>query len=90
MSWDRLLVFFLAVLTRLTSGKQAAEEIAARLREDAVSFDEEAIEAHGFSDWSTSNSTGRSVAIVYPKSTEEVSLIASICNANCVPIGKKT
>ncbi|KAH8887021.1 glycolate oxidase [Thozetella sp. PMI_491] len=65
---------------------QVAKEIAVLLGEDAVSFDEEAIEAHGFSDWSTSNSTGRSVAIVYPKNTEEVVQIAKICNKNRVPI----
>ena len=53
-----------------------------------MSFDEESIQAHGFSDWSTSNSAGRAVAVVYPRSTEEVSKIAKICNDLSVPIGE--
>lgn len=55
---------------------------------DAVSFDEDTIEHHGYSDWSTSNSLGRPVAVVYPKTTEEVSRIAKICNKHDVPMGE--
>ncbi|KAH8890452.1 glycolate oxidase [Thozetella sp. PMI_491] len=64
----------------------AAAEIQDTLGEDKVSYDSEDIERHGFSDWSTSNSTGRAVAIVYPRTTEDVSKIASICYSRSVPM----
>lgn len=51
-------------------------------------MDTEVIEAHGHSDWSTSNSTGRPVAIVYPRTTEDVSKIAQICTQYNTPMGK--
>ncbi|KAF2165438.1 hypothetical protein M409DRAFT_67262 [Zasmidium cellare ATCC 36951] len=54
--------------------------------EDCVSYDEEVIEHHGHSDWSSSNINERPVAVVYPRSTEEVSLIAQICSAHDVPM----
>ncbi|RDW78913.1 FAD-binding oxidoreductase [Aspergillus mulundensis] len=65
---------------------KAAQEISQLLGDDSVSFDEDDIEAHGHSDWSTSNSPGRAVAVVYPKSTEEVSRAAAICYKHNVPI----
>ncbi|GJC93105.1 glycolate oxidase [Colletotrichum higginsianum] len=65
---------------------QAAKEISSALGDDALSFDEDDIELHGHSDWSTSNSSGRPVAIVYPRTTEEVSQIARICNKHNVPM----
>ncbi|KAF4996212.1 hypothetical protein FDECE_12554 [Fusarium decemcellulare] len=64
----------------------AAEEIEATLGEDAVSYDEEDIETHGFSDWSSINSPGRAVAIVYPRTTQDVAKVASICYEHRVPI----
>ncbi|KAK6212134.1 glycolate oxidase [Colletotrichum tabaci] len=64
----------------------AASEISNALGDDALSFDEDEIELHGHSDWSTSNSSGRPVAIVYPRTTEEVSQIARICNKHNVPM----
>lgn len=56
------------------------------LGEDAVSFDEDVIEHHGHSEWSTSNSSERPVAVVYPKSTEDVVKIAQVCNEHSVPL----
>ncbi|KAF6812963.1 glycolate oxidase [Colletotrichum plurivorum] len=67
---------------------KAARDISEALGADAVSYDEDVIEAHGYSDWSTSNSSGRPVAVVYPRTTEDVSKIAKICNDHSVPIGK--
>ncbi|KAK4154519.1 hypothetical protein C8A00DRAFT_14360 [Chaetomidium leptoderma] len=64
----------------------AAEEIARVLGQDAVCYDTDVLEHHGHSDWSTSNSPGRAVAVVYPKSTEDVSAIARICNNRNVPM----
>ncbi|KXH40725.1 glycolate oxidase [Colletotrichum nymphaeae SA-01] len=65
---------------------KAAREISNALGEGVVSFDEDEIEVHGHSDWSTSNSSGRPVAIVYPKTTEDVSQIAKVCNKYNVPM----
>ncbi|KAK2042005.1 glycolate oxidase [Colletotrichum somersetense] len=65
---------------------RAADEISEALGKDAVSFDEDEIELHGHSDWATSNSSGRPVAIVYPRTTEDVSQIAKICNRHSVPM----
>jgi D-lactate dehydrogenase (cytochrome) len=64
----------------------AAEEIAGVLGEDAVSYDADVLEHHGHSSWSTSNTPERAVAVVYPKSTEDVSAIARICNRRLVPM----
>ncbi|KAF4475629.1 D-lactate dehydrogenase [Colletotrichum fructicola Nara gc5] len=65
---------------------QAAKEIETILGSGAVSFDEDVIEAHGHSDWSTSNSSGRPVAIVYPNNTQDVSEIAKVCYKHSVPM----
>lgn len=54
--------------------------------EDAVSFDEDVIEHHGRSDWSTANTSARPVAVVYPRTTEDVVAIAKICNERAVPM----
>ncbi|KAK3321761.1 hypothetical protein B0H66DRAFT_574273 [Apodospora peruviana] len=59
-------------------------------RPDAVSYDPDVLEHHGHSDWSTSNSANRAVAVVYPRTTAEVTTIARVCSAyNCpmVPFG---
>jgi D-lactate dehydrogenase (cytochrome) len=64
----------------------AAEEIARVLGKDAVCYDADVLEHHGHSSWSTSNSPERAVAVVYPKSTEDVSAIARICNRRRVPM----
>ncbi|KAI0128266.1 glycolate oxidase [Xylariales sp. AK1849] len=69
-----------------SSMTKAAGEMAEALGEDAISFDEDTIEQHGYSDWSTSNSSGRPAAIVYPKTTEDVSQIARICYKHNVPM----
>ncbi|KAF0323533.1 d-lactate dehydrogenase [Colletotrichum asianum] len=65
---------------------QASKEIEAILGSGVVSFDEDVIEAHGHSDWSTSNSSGRPVAIVYPNNTKDVSEIAKVCCKYRVPM----
>lgn len=65
---------------------KAANEIVSILGEDAVSFDEDVIEHHGRSDWSTSNTVVRPVAVVYPQTTEDVVAIARSCNKYNVPI----
>jgi D-lactate dehydrogenase (cytochrome) len=51
-----------------------------------VSFDEDVIEHHGHSDWSTANTPERPVAVVYPRTTEDVSAIARVCSEHDVPM----
>lgn len=65
---------------------KAVAEIQKALGTDAVSVDESDLEEHGHSEWSTSNTPVRPVAIVRPRSTEEVSAIARICTKFRVPM----
>ena len=51
-----------------------------------MNIDEDNIESHSYSEWSTSNSTVRPIAIVYPSSTEDVAAIARICTNYRVPM----
>ncbi|KAI1140660.1 FAD-linked oxidase-like protein [Hypoxylon sp. FL0543] len=54
--------------------------------EDIISTDPEDLLAHGYSEWSTTNPDGLPVAVVYPRSTEQVSIIARVCHKYRVPI----
>ncbi|KOS18206.1 D-lactate dehydrogenase [Escovopsis weberi] len=65
---------------------EAIEEIRRQLGEDAVSTDEEDLQTHGFSSWSTVNPDRLPVAVAYPRSTEEVSAIARVCHHYRVPL----
>ncbi|KAK3689197.1 hypothetical protein B0T22DRAFT_499029 [Podospora appendiculata] len=65
---------------------QAADQIARAIGQDNVSYDTDVLEHHGHSDWSTSNSPVRAAAVVYPRTTADVSAIARICNALSVPM----
>lgn len=53
---------------------------------DAVSTDDDDLLAHGYSEWSSINIEEMPVAVVYPKSTEEVSEIAKVCHKHKVPM----
>lgn len=64
---------------------QAVKKIQEALGEDRVSIEQDDIESHGYSEWSTSNSTERPVAIVTPRSTEEVSAIVKFALNNARP-----
>lgn len=64
---------------------QALGEIRHVLGEDAVSTDDEILLAHGYSEWATVNTERLPIAVVYPKSTVEVSQIAKICHRYRVP-----
>ncbi|KAK7417845.1 hypothetical protein QQX98_004320 [Neonectria punicea] len=66
--------------------KAAVDEIRQYLGQNAVSIDKDDLEEHGYSEWSTSNTDVRPVAIVRPKTTEDVSAIAKICTKYKVPI----
>jgi D-lactate dehydrogenase (cytochrome) len=62
------------------------KEINQILGDDFVSFDEDDIEGHGHSDWSTSNTKVRPIAVVSPGTIEDVSKIAKICPQYRVPM----
>ncbi|KAI8657220.1 FAD-binding PCMH-type domain-containing protein [Fusarium keratoplasticum] len=65
---------------------KAVNEIRSILGNDAVSLDSHDLDEHGYSEWSTSNTDVRPVAIVRPNSTEEVSSIAKVCTKYKVPM----
>ncbi|KAK0124485.1 hypothetical protein ONS95_009437 [Cadophora gregata] len=66
--------------------QKALKEIQAELGDDAVSVDEDDIEVHGYSEWSTSNSPMRPMAVLSPKCTQDVSFIAKICTRYKIPM----
>ncbi|RAH44553.1 FAD-binding oxidoreductase [Aspergillus brunneoviolaceus CBS 621.78] len=65
---------------------KAVNELRSILGDEFVSVDAEDIENHGYSDWSTSNTTERPVAVVSPATTEQVSQIARVCTRYRVPM----
>lgn len=66
---------------------KAISELREAIGEDAISTDDEDLQAHGYSEWSSINVDELPVAVAYPKSTEDVSKIAKICYKYRVPMG---
>ena len=66
--------------------EQAIAELRSTLGEDAVSTDDDDLQAHGYSEWSSINIDQLPVAVCYPKSTEEVSVIAKLASKYRVPM----
>ncbi|KAH8792900.1 putative D-lactate protein [Hyaloscypha sp. PMI_1271] len=64
----------------------AIKEIRSVLGEESLSTDDEDLKLHGYSEWSPSNIDTLPIAVVYPKSTEEVSRIMKTCHKWKVPI----
>lgn len=60
----------------------------AKLGEDSITTDDDELHRHGYSEWSTINVDVLPIAVVYPKSTEEVSEIAKVCYKHKIPIGE--
>lgn len=54
--------------------------------DDIISTDAEDLHNHGYSEWSSTNPDTLPVAVAYPRSTEQVSIIAKICHKYRVPI----
>ncbi|KAI4594379.1 hypothetical protein KJ359_008403 [Pestalotiopsis sp. 9143b] len=54
--------------------------------EDIISTDPDDLHAHGYSEWSSINTESLPVAVAYPRSTEQVSIIARICHQYRIPI----
>jgi D-lactate dehydrogenase (cytochrome) len=67
---------------------QAIEKIRHELGEDIISTDDEVLQSHGYSEWSTININTLPVAVVFPRTTQEVSQIAAICYKSRVPMSK--
>lgn len=59
-----------------------------KLGEDSITTDDDELHRHGFSEWSTINVDVLPIAVLYPKSTEEVSEIAKVCYKYKIPIGE--
>lgn len=68
---------------------QAIEEVRAKLGEDSITTDDDELQRHGYSEWSTINVDVLPIAVVYPKSTAEVSEIAKVCYEHKIPIGER-
>lgn len=66
--------------------QQAITELRALLGEDSVSTEEDELQHHGYSEWSSLNAESLPVAIAYPKTTEDVSVIAKICTKYRMPM----
>ncbi|PWY82202.1 oxidoreductase, FAD-binding protein [Aspergillus heteromorphus CBS 117.55] len=66
--------------------EKAIAELRATLGDDAVSTDNDDLQQHGFSEWSSVNADRLPVAIAYPTSTEDVSKIAKICHTYKMPM----
>ncbi|KAK1962302.1 hypothetical protein LY78DRAFT_257621 [Colletotrichum sublineola] len=73
-----------------TEMEKAVEEIRRALGEDAVSIEDEILRSHGYSEWSTINIERLPVAVAFPTSTEEVSIIAKICHRRRVPMSRRS
>lgn len=66
--------------------KKALPEFIKAVGEDYVSQDDEDIRFHGWSDVSSCNLNTMPFAVLYPKTTEEVSAIAKICHEHKLPM----
>lgn len=66
--------------------ERAIDELRAVLGEDAISTDDEDLQTHGYSEWSSINIDQLPVAVAYPKSTEDVSKIAKVASKYKVPM----
>ncbi|KAJ5154577.1 FAD-binding type 2 [Penicillium coprophilum] len=66
--------------------EKAISELRAKLGEDTIGTDEEELQSHGYSEWSSLNADRLPVAIAYPKSTQEVSEIAKVCHKYRMPM----
>ncbi|KAJ5472989.1 hypothetical protein N7530_006990 [Penicillium desertorum] len=64
----------------------AINELRTKLGEDTISTDEDELHQHGFSEWSSLNADRLPIAIAYPKTTQEVSEIAKVCNKYRMPM----
>lgn len=84
--YNKSIAVFCSALAALLTLPKAITELRGILGDDAVSTDEDELYRHGFSEWSSLNSSRFPVAISYPKSTQEVSEIAKVCHKYKMPM----
>ncbi|KAL3423655.1 glycolate oxidase [Phlyctema vagabunda] len=65
---------------------KALAEIRSTLSEETISTDPEDLKVHGYSEWAPANIDTLPIAVAYPRSTDEVSKIAKICNKYRIPM----
>ncbi|PVH81826.1 hypothetical protein DL98DRAFT_514460 [Cadophora sp. DSE1049] len=65
---------------------KSIQEIEAVLGTESISMDPSDLKHHGESEWSPSNIETLPIAVAYPKSTAEVSILAKICHKYKVPM----
>ncbi|KAL3487599.1 hypothetical protein BJX62DRAFT_213380 [Aspergillus germanicus] len=65
---------------------KGVKSISDALGPNSITTDEEDIEAHSYSEVSTSHCAAKPVAVVTPRNTEEVSIIARICSEYKIPM----
>lgn len=66
--------------------EKAIKELRQMFGEDAISTDDDDLHRHGYSEWSSINIDQLPIAVAYPKSTEEVSQLAKVCNRYSIPM----
>ncbi|RDH31344.1 FAD-linked oxidase-like protein [Aspergillus welwitschiae] len=66
--------------------EKAIEELRATLGDEVISTDQDDLQEHGFSEWSSVNADRLPVAIAYPANTDDVSKIAKICHKYKMPM----
>ncbi|KAJ5668264.1 FAD-binding type 2 [Penicillium maclennaniae] len=66
--------------------EKAIAELRAKLGDDTISTDEDELQHHGYSEWSSLNAERLPVAVAYPTSTEQVSEIAKVCHKYRMPM----
>ncbi|PYI07052.1 oxidoreductase, FAD-binding protein [Aspergillus sclerotiicarbonarius CBS 121057] len=66
--------------------EKAIAELRETLGDEAISTDEDELQQHGFSEWSSVNADRLPVAIAYPTNTEDVAQIARICHKFKMPM----
>ncbi|KAL1582502.1 hypothetical protein WHR41_08790 [Cladosporium halotolerans] len=64
----------------------AIASLRSQLGEDSISTDADDLHNHGFSAWSSINTTTLPVAVAYPRSTSDVQLIARVCSTHRIPL----
>ncbi|KAK9649598.1 D-lactate ferricytochrome c oxidoreductase [Aspergillus fumigatus] len=66
--------------------EKAIAELRTTLGDDAISTDEDDLQQHGYSEWSSVNADRLPVAIAYPTCTEDVVKIAKVCHKYRMPM----
>ncbi|KAJ6117401.1 hypothetical protein N7512_007126 [Penicillium capsulatum] len=66
--------------------EQAIAELRKKLGEDAITTDEDELQRHGHSEWSSLNAERLPVAVAYPQTTDDVVAITKVCHKYHMPM----